>query len=139
MSLNEFEGWLKEGKSQQKRSNFLKLEEGEQVEIIPKSAEVIQSPFDADKKIIEYTVEHEGMRKTFSSGSMIFGEEFYKALGMIENGKATHFIIGKSKEQVSTKNGMRSYKRWKIMKALKKDEVENVVNDEIDESEIPMN
>ena len=43
------------------------------------------------------------------------------------------------KEQVSTKNGMRSYKRWKIMKALKKDEVENVVNDEIDESEIPMN
>ena len=33
MSLNEFEGWLKEGKSQQKRSNFLKLEEGEQVEM----------------------------------------------------------------------------------------------------------
>jgi hypothetical protein len=52
-----------------KNSPFLKFEEGEPVVGLYRGAKMIDDTFNPGKKTMEYTLEVEGVKKTFKSGS----------------------------------------------------------------------
>jgi len=64
--VNDLESYIAE---MDKKSPFIKFEEGIPVEGIYRGAKIVDNTFDPTKKSVEYTLEIDGIKKTFKSGS----------------------------------------------------------------------
>jgi hypothetical protein len=73
--VSDLDKWISEA---DKNSPFLKFEDGEPVEGVFRGAKIIDDPFKVGEQTMEYTLDVDGVKKTFKSKSTKLARLFHK-------------------------------------------------------------